>query len=117
MSCATHQYTGCDSVPIGNDFKSAITKNGFDLTGYIITMTIRERNAASDTLVLSIVNDEVTSGIYIPDPQIGRFIIQIRKEQTALIAAGAYTYKIELLSPGGDLEPLIAGDINFIEVG
>ena len=122
MGCTSYQYNGCASIDIGRDFSSKITYTpssgtAFDFTGYTITMTIRERNAVSDTLVLTNVGDSTTTGIYIEDPKSGVFYIQIRKEESALIAANSYTYVIDFTSPGGDLTAFLAGDISFIEVG
>tara|TARA_R110002012_G_scaffold15546_1_gene61664 strand:+ start:297 stop:665 length:369 start_codon:yes stop_codon:yes gene_type:complete len=122
MGCTSYQYNGCASIDIGRDFSSKITYTpssgtAFDFTDYTITMTIRERNAVSDTLVLTNVGDSTTTGIYVEDPESGVFYIQIRKEESALIAANSYTYVIDFTSPGGDLTAFLAGDISFIEVG
>jgi len=119
MSCATYNYKGCSSVTIGYDFSSKITYKPsgslFDFTDYTVTMEI-EDSSGNSILSLAEVGDETTTGIYIPDPDSGEIFIQIRQAESGAISANSNLYYINLLSSGGDLTPMLSGQISFTAV-
>ena len=74
MGCNSFNFNGCTSVKVGYDFSKKITyndpdNNAIDLTGYDFSMSIQAKNTAVDLLTLSVVGDDSTTGIYIPDLQ------------------------------------------------
>ena len=119
MSCASYNYKGCSSINIGYDFSSKVTYKPsgklFDFTDYTVTLEI-EDNEGTTILSLSEVTDEVTTGIYIPTPTNGEIFIQIRQAQSTLISPDSYRYYINLLSAGGDLTPMLSGQMSFTEI-
>ncbi len=122
MSCNSLNFTGNLAIPVGFDFKTKITyvdsnDNPIPLENYSFSMSIRPKNSSTDLLTLFIVNDQVTSGLYIPDFNSGAFYIQVRQAQTLAVGAGMFDYFIPMTTPSGDNELFLYGDVSFNQVG
>ena len=114
MGCNSFNFNGCFAVPVGYDFNDFFFENNEeDYTGFTFSMSIQAKNTAVDLLTLSVVGDDSTTGIYIPDPTSGIIFIQIMKADT--LASGDYEYSIRITDTSS-IETLFAyGSISFIE--
>lgn len=82
------------------------SKQPVDLTGYYAEMHVRTKASAQTTVV------ELSSaqGSIVLVPLEGRIQLLLSASETAAIAAGRYTYDLELVSPGGIVKKLLKGD-------
>tara|TARA_R110002167_G_scaffold266022_1_gene472735 strand:- start:483 stop:851 length:369 start_codon:yes stop_codon:yes gene_type:complete len=122
MSCNSFNFSGCTAVIVGYDFTKKISYSSpsgsaIDLTGFLINMSIQAKNSAVDLLSLSIVGDDQTTGIYIPDPATGEFYIQIRKADSTTLGSGSYDYSIRLTDVSLNESLFMYGTTSFNEVG
>jgi len=122
MSCNTFNYNGCFSVPVGKDYTMSLTDTGddnqvTDFTDFDFLMTIQDKVSGADLLLLPVVVDDQTTGIYIPDPTNGEIFIQIRKAESATVGAGDFKYNISITDPSGNENLFSYGGISFIQVG
>ena len=120
MSCNSFNFNGCFAVPVGFDYTSSMTEtdddeNAIDFTGFDFSMSIQAKNTAVDLLTLSVVGDDSSTGLYIPEPTTGEIFIQIRKADT--LASGDYVYSIRITDPSANEDLFAYGNISFIEVG
>jgi hypothetical protein len=120
MSCNTFNYNGCFAVSVGYDYTMSLTDSGddnqeTDFTDYDFVMTIQDKSNVN-LLVLSVVGDATTTGIYIPEPKSGEIFIQIRKADSTIIGKGDRVYSIRITDPSGNETPFSYGGISFIEV-
>jgi len=122
MSCNTFNYNGCFAVPVGRVYETSLTDTGddneaTDLTGFDFLMTIQDNKTGADLLILPVVGDDQTTGIYIPDLKSGEFWIQIRPAESILLGAGDYKYNISIIDPSLNDRLFSYGAISFIGIG
>ena len=123
MGCSqfNFQLSTCTQVDIGYDDVKVFTvtdDNGaVDLTGFGLVMIIKDNLGGSDILVLDIVGDDATTGLYIPDPATGIVNMLITEAVSALIAAGWYVYQTVLTDPSGKDFIFMQGSIQFYTRG
>lgn len=122
MSCSTFNYNGCFAVPVGRVFETSLTDLGDDnqetnLTGFDFLMTIQDNKTGADLLILSVVGDDQTTGIYIPEPKSGEILIQIRPAESISLGAGDYKYNISIIDPSLNNRLFTYGNISFIGIG
>jgi len=115
MACNSFNFNGCFAIPIGFDFNDFYFEDdNKDYTGFDFSMSIQAPNAAVDLLTLSVVFDDSTTGIYLPNPANGVIFIQIMKADT--LSLGDYNYSIRVTDPSNIEKPFSYGTISFIEV-
>lgn len=122
MSCNSFNFNGCFAVPVGFDYVSSMIETddqemAIDLTGFDFSMSIQAKNTAVDLLTLSVVGDDSSTGIYIPEPTTGEIFIQIRKADSTTLGAGDYVYSIRITDPSLNEDLFSYGDISVIGVG
>ena len=120
MSCNSFNFNGCFAVPVGFDYTSSMIETdddeiAIDFTGFDFSMSIQAKNTAVDLLTLSVVGDDTSTGLYIPEPTTGEIFIQIRKADT--LASGDYVYSIRITDPSANENLFSYGGISFIGVG
>lgn len=122
MGCNSFNFNGCFAVPVGYDYVTSMTDTdpdsiAIDFTGFDFSMSIQAKNTDVDLLTLSVVGDDTTTGIYIPDPTTGEIFIQIRKADSTSLGAGDYNYTIRITDPSLNEDLFAYGNISFIGVG
>ena len=118
MSCNSFNFNGCFAVPVGYDYDDFFFENDSeDYTGFDFSMSIQAQNTDIDLLTLSIVGDNSTTGIYIPDPTNGIIFIQIMKADSIIVGKGDFNYSIRITNPSSSDDLFAYGNISFIGVG
>ncbi len=122
MGCNSFNFNGCFAVPVGFDYVSSMidtdsNNTAIDFTGFDFSMAIQAQNTDVDLLVLSVVTDAVSTGIYIPEPTTGEIFIQIRKADSITLGAGDFNYSIRITDPGLNEDLFAYGNISVIGVG
>jgi hypothetical protein len=80
-----------------------------NLTGYSAAMQVRE-SADADTYLLSLTNG---TGITLGGTA-GTITVAITSAQSSAIAAGSYSYDLEIVSNGGAVTRLLQGSFNVV---
>jgi hypothetical protein len=111
----------CTQVDVGFDWKKTLTYDtggvANDVTGFVFVMTIKDENGGSTLLTLPIVGDNITTGIYIPDPTSGVLMLLITDTDSIAVGGGVYPYEIASTDTDGLISPFMQGTIQFLDRG
>ena len=124
MGCSEFNFqTGtCTQVDKDFDFMKIMTVKDsagviVDLTGLVFEFIIKDALGGSAILTLNHVLDNISTGLYIPNPASGVINIQIIKATAASIAAAVYPYEMTKTDTDS-LETIFAqGTIQFSDRG
>tara|TARA_R100000808_G_C2081635_1_gene105250 strand:+ start:255 stop:635 length:381 start_codon:yes stop_codon:yes gene_type:complete len=121
-NCNVVDLKGCMSVEINFDYSRYFewldsNSDAVDITDYTFSGSIKDSLGGSEILALPTISDDQTTGLYIPDPTNGQIFLQIKKEQSALISAGDYPFRITRTYPNTDQDVFAEGEITFYERG
>ena len=111
----------CTNVDVGFNFtKTIIYENDgtpIDITSFTFLMTIKDAIGGSTLLSLPIVGNNLTTGLYIPDPTNGQIIIQIMEADSITIGAGSFPYEMIMTNPSALDSIFMQGLIQFVDRG
>ena len=124
-TCNSFDYTvstqPCTNVNVGFNFSKSVTYSNegtpINITGFVFAMTVKASIGGSTLLTLPIVTDNLTTGLYIPDPSTGEIFVQIIKADTISTGAGVFPYEMILINPSGLESIFMEGTIQFIDRG
>jgi len=92
------------------------SSNAIDLTGFSLSMTIKDALGGSTLLTLSSGVDDSTTGFHIPDPTAGTIYMQITSIDSDM-TGGNYPYEIVITDSSGKDQIFMQGYINFVDRG
>lgn len=124
-TCNSFDYTEstqpCTNVDVGFNFSKSLTYEddgtAIDITDFTFAMTIKASIGGSTLLTLPIVTDNITTGLYIPDPTNGEIFIQIIKAATISTGDGVFPYEM-IMTDASSLDSIfMQGTIQFIDRG
>lgn len=112
----------CTQIDIGYDFESVFTyedsnDKAIDITGFTFEMIIKDALAGSTVLTLAIVNNNLSTGFYIPNPTLGIINMQITATDTGSIDPGDYPYEMTSTDTDSKVVIFMQGILQFFERG
>jgi hypothetical protein len=124
MSCSEFNFqTGtCTEVEKDFNFAKVMTVRDLDnvivdLTGLTFQLVVKDTLAGSVLFTLDHVGDNLTTGLYIPNPSSGVINIQIIKADVTGQAAGVYPYEMTKTDTDGLLTIFSQGTLQFSNRG
>lgn len=112
----------CTQVDIGFDFEKVLTykdgnKDVIDLTNLEFSMVVKDSVGGSVLLNLVEVANNISTGLYIPNPTTGVINIQITDVDTSSISAGVWPYEFTVTDNDSKIEIFMQGTIQFHDRG
>ena len=124
MSCSQFDFqTGtCTQVEKDFNFAKVMTVRDsdriiVDITGLTFQLVVKDTLAGSVLFTLDHVADNLTTGLYIPNPSSGVINIQIIKADVTGQAAGVYPYEMTKTDTDGLLTIFSQGTLQFSNRG
>ena len=124
MGCSefNFQTRTCTQVNKDFDFVKVLTVKDsagsiVNLTGLTFQLIIKSYLGGTILLTLDHVGDNLTTGLYIPDPTSGIINIQIIQATAATITAAVYPYEMTQDDTDGLLTIFMQGTIEFLDRG
>lgn len=124
MSCSEFNFqTGtCTAVDKDFNFSKVMTVRDLDniivdLTGIVFQLVVKDSLGGLVLFTLDHVGDNLTTGLYIPNPSSGVINIQITQSDVASQAAGVYPYEMTKTDTDGLLTIFSQGTLQFSDRG
>jgi len=119
MACSEFNFkvADCTNVDVGYHFTKDLSvsdSNGVtDLTNLEFVMVIKDRLDGTTLLTLNEVNDELTTGFYIPNPTTGLIQMIITDTDSTTVGGGYFPYEMIQTDALSHSEIFMQGNIQF----